>query len=138
MDKDRVVQEKKDFQGWREKKEALHLKSDTSVPYFNERELWRCALGVNIGFEQDGKNEHFERPVLILRKFNRYLFLALPQTSQPKQGRFFYKVIRETREYFLVLSQIRVMSSKRLLRKLGMVSEEDFTRVRKMVREISV
>lgn len=138
MDKDRVIQEKKDFQGWCEKKKALHLKSDTSVPYFNERELWWCALGVNIGFEQDGKNEHFERPVLILRKFNRYLFLALPQTSQPKHGRFFYKVIRETKEYFLVLSQIRVMSSKRLLRKLGMVSEEDFIRVRKMVREISV
>jgi mRNA interferase MazF len=75
---------KKDFRGWCEKKEILHGKDEDLVPYFNERELWWCALGVNIGFEQDGKNEHFERPVLVLRKFNKHLLLVLPQTSKAK------------------------------------------------------
>jgi mRNA interferase MazF len=128
---------KKDFQGWCKKKEILHFKSEDAIPYFNERELWWCALGVNIGFEQDGKNENFERPILILRKFNKHLLLALPQTSKAKQGKFFYKVTRDAKEYFLILSQVRVISSKRLLRKLGMIPEYDFDQVKKQVRDIA-
>lgn len=128
----------KDFQSWCRKKAALHSVPDEKTPYFHERELWWCALGANVGFEQDGKNENFERPVLILRKFNRYLLLAVPQTSREKEGKFFYKVTRDGKNYFLVLSQIRVISSKRLLRKLGMISEEDFEKVRQEVKTVAI
>lgn len=128
----------KDFQSWCRKKAVLHSVPDEKTPYFHERELWWCALGANVGFEQDGKNENFERPVLILRKFNRYLLLAVPQTSREKEGKFFYKVTRDGKNYFLVLSQIRVISSKRLLRKLGMISEKDFEKVRQEVKTVSI
>jgi len=33
--------------------------------------IWRCSLGVNLGVEADGKEEHFRRPVLILKAFNK-------------------------------------------------------------------
>ncbi|HBM45364.1 MAG: 2,4-dihydroxyhept-2-ene-1,7-dioic acid aldolase [Parcubacteria group bacterium GW2011_GWF2_38_76] len=52
---------------------------------FREREIWWCSLGENIGFEQDGKNEKFERPVLILRKFNCGMFFGIPLTSQKRR-----------------------------------------------------
>jgi hypothetical protein len=64
---------KKDFDGWIKKKKSLHESSKEKAAYFYEREIWWCSIGINIGFEQDGKNEHFERPVLVLRKFNRFL-----------------------------------------------------------------
>ena len=128
----------KDFFGWCKKKESLHNVSIEKTPYFHDRELWWAAIGVNIGFEQDGKNEHFERPVLVLRKFNKHLLLIVPQTSKSKEGKFFYKIVRDKKEYFLVLSQIRVISSKRLLRKLGMISEQDFENVKKAVKTVSI
>lgn len=113
------------------------MTSDEKVPYFNERELWWCAIGTNVGFEQDGKHENFERPILIVKKFNRHLCLAVPQTSKAKEGKFFYEVLRGGKSYFLVLSQIRVMSSKRLLRKLGMVSEKDYEAIKLNIKKIS-
>ena len=59
----------KDFQKWHSEKEKLHARSN--APFFHEREIWWCSLGLNVGFEQDGKNDNFERPVLVLRRFNR-------------------------------------------------------------------
>ena len=41
---------KKDFKSWHGKKESLHHEKER--PFFHEREVWFCSLGVNIGFEQ--------------------------------------------------------------------------------------
>lgn len=53
---------------------------------FYEREIWWCSLGVNIGFEQDGTNDLFERPVLVIKKIQprRALGLAAHAHSQAK------------------------------------------------------
>jgi mRNA interferase MazF len=57
----------KDFPGWHRHKEQLHAQHQT--PTFQEREIWWCSVGVNIGHEMDGKNQFYNRPVLIVRKF---------------------------------------------------------------------
>lgn len=57
---------------------------------FKEREIWWRSIGTNIGTEEDGKNAHFERPVLVLRKFNRDIFLGLPLTSTRKDHRYHF------------------------------------------------
>ena len=31
-----------------------------------------------MGFEEDGKNDNFVRPVLVLKKFNNDMFLGIP------------------------------------------------------------
>src|SRR3989338_8182748 len=72
-----------------------------------------------IGFEENGKNEMFERPVLILRKFNKYILWALPLTRSKKGGDFYYRITQgEEDDSVVILSQIRLISSKRLLRKI--------------------
>jgi hypothetical protein len=38
------------------------------MPY--EREISWCALGAQVGFEQDGLNENFERPVIVVKNLN--------------------------------------------------------------------
>ena len=58
----------KDFDRWNEKKKYTHKRE--FADHVHEREVWWSALGVNIGVEIDGKHENFERPVLVVRKFN--------------------------------------------------------------------
>ena len=57
----------KDFPGWHRHKEQLHAQHQT--PTFQEREMWWCSVGVNIGHEMDGKNQFYNRPMLIVHKF---------------------------------------------------------------------
>ena len=56
---------KKDFDKWNERKKALN---DRERILFNPREIWWCSFGVNIGSEQDGSGDNFERPVIIIKK----------------------------------------------------------------------
>ena len=51
-----------DFPGWHRHKEQLHAQHHT--PTFQEREIWWCSVGVNVGHEMDGKNQFYNRPVL--------------------------------------------------------------------------
>jgi len=80
----------KDFWKWHAKKEVLNNAEGTT--FFHEREVWWCALGANIGFEQDGSSELFTRPVVILSKFNLDAGLVLPLTAKPKTGKYYFSV----------------------------------------------
>ena len=116
---------KKDFQRWTTKKEVLNDTKGTAL--FHEREVWWCALGANIGFEQDGGQEDFERPVVILKKFNLDACLIVPITGRPKVGKYYFPVGRiEDREAVAVLSQVRFIDRKRLENKICTLDENVF------------
>jgi hypothetical protein len=70
----------KDFDRWNGKKKELNGTEFSG--YVHEREVWWCALGVNVGVEADGKHDNFERPVLIVRKFSRDSVLIIPLTTR--------------------------------------------------------
>lgn len=82
---------------------------------------------MNVGAEIDGKNELFERPVLIFRKVGREQFYGLPLTSKEKFGPFYRLVSYGESAGNVCLSQLRVFSTKRLIRKIDVVNEEEFT-----------
>jgi len=121
----------KDFDKWNEVKKYIHLKPDNFGVH--EREIWWLSLGVNIGVEIDGKHSSFERPVLVVRKFNRQMVWVLPITSRGKDARFYCKYLFNGREYFVVLTQPRTVSTKRFLRKIGMMPKGDFGRTRQLL-----
>ena len=102
--------------------------------YFRERQIWWCSFGLNIGFEQDGKNNRFERPALILKKFNPYVLWILPMTSIAKSGKYYYQFEHNNRKYSIILSQLRLISSKRLLRKIRTFPGDEFKRVRELIK----
>ena len=115
----------KDFNNWNITKKKIDA-FDNKV-FFHSREIWWSSLGVNIGSEQDGKNNQFERPVLILRKFNNSLFLAVPMTSNLKTGRYYFSIeSKGNKKSNAILSQVRVLDSKRLLRKITTISKKQF------------
>lgn len=97
--------------------------------FFAEREVWWSSLGVNVGVEVDGKNEGFERPILILKKFNGEMVWAAPLTTKKKASIYFQEIVLGERLCWVCLTQIRVLSAKRLRRKPGTVTERDFSTV---------
>lgn len=122
----------KNFDKWNIKKQEINIRNELVL--FHEREIWWCSVGVNIGYEQDGKNELFERPVLVIKKFNRDVLWVLPLTRSNKQGGYYYSTsIPESSGSVIILSQLRLISSKRLLRKMGMISKVVFKDIIKKI-----
>ncbi len=114
----------KDFDGWNMRKKSLDCYKKKI--YFRKSEIWWCALGVNIGFEQDGKNENFERPVLVLRKINRHLAFIIPLSSKIKNHPYYYRYDYDGKYFSAILFQSRVVSTKRFLRRLGVMEKINF------------
>ena len=127
------VPKNKDFDKWNKLKKKLHLRAEEVL--FHEREIWWCSLGLNIGFEEDGKNENFERPILIIRKFNKNVLWILPLTRSHKTGDYYFRITQGNEDdSVVILSQIRLISSKRLLRKMRMMDEKEFKEIQDRVK----
>lgn len=119
----------KDFDRWNEEKKKIHLKGKPT--YAHPREVWWCSLGANIGAETDGKHDNFERPVLVLRVYNKDTLFVLPITSQAKKDNFHCAIKVDFGTVFVKLTQGRVISTQRLLRKVDMLPEDVFVEVRR-------
>ena len=119
----------KDFDNWNKEKKAVDAKVVNTELFFYAREIWWCSAGLNIGVETNGKHENFERPMLIVKKFNADMVWSLPLTTQGNNNKYYYKLNHEEIKSWVVLSQIKTISTKRLLRKIGSISESDFKKV---------
>ena len=124
----------KDFDLWNDLKKQIN--SNDTPHLFSEREVWWISIGLNIGYEQDGKNEEFHRPVLVLKKFNKEMFFGIPLTSKYREGKYyadfkFYKNGEdEATSSTALLSQTRLYSSRRLIRRVVKLNEVTFNEVK--------
>src|SRR5436190_24202915 len=57
----------KDFDRWNRHKK--HINDAGDRPFYHAREIWWCAVGVNVGNELDGTGKEHDRPVLVIRPF---------------------------------------------------------------------
>jgi mRNA interferase MazF len=124
----------KKFDDWNKLKKVTDVSERKVFGY--PREVWWCSLGVNIGVEADGKNENFERPVLIIKVYNKHSLLVLPLTGRAREDGFHFPLkIKEidrsnnesfTKTVFVKLTQARMISNKRLLRKVDVINKTDF------------
>ncbi len=122
-----------DFDKWNKKKKELDYSIKNILP--DKRHVWWLSVGLNIGVEEDGKNDNFERPVLVMKVFNKQCFLGIPITNIDKSNKKYYFLITyNQRKYFLILSQIRLFSVKRLSRKIYKVDSQDFLRIKKELK----
>lgn len=125
----------KDFENWSEIKPDIHSKD--KVPLFQEKQIWWCSVGVNIGYEIDGKNginsttKLFTRPVLIYKKLGHYTFLGIPLTSKQKNGSWFHQIDLKNKKSTLIFSQIRMFDAKRLTNRIEKLSDSQFVLIQK-------
>lgn len=122
------IEPEKEFDQWNEIKKAID--AEGASVFSHEREVWWCSVGVNIGIEADGKHGTFERPVLVLRVFNKDMLWVLPITSTIKGSAFYYRFLFKGEERCVNLGQIKVISSKRLKRRVDIMAESDFENIR--------
>ena len=59
----------KDFDNWNILKKRIDFQKNTFLPRAGE--VCLCVMGINIGFESNGKNDNFVRPVLILKTYKK-------------------------------------------------------------------
>jgi len=105
---------------WYKKKKNIQRKNRV---FFNEREIWWCYLGLNIGDEQNG-GKNFSRPVVILKKFNKNLTIVVPLTKNNKKGKYYFYLNKIDKT--AIISQIRPIDVKRLHSKIGFLGKGEF------------
>lgn len=120
----------KDFDSWNSRKKQLETRGHDFLS-FHERQIWWCSLGLNLGDEQDGKHELFERPVLIFKKFNNRIAWMIPLTTKKKEGPYYFALpnFGVLKNSYLILSQVRLISVKRLCRRMATIPTAQFREI---------
>src|SRR3989344_4164318 len=122
----------KDFQKWHKAKKELD--KNLSRLFFHEREVWWCSIGLNIGFEQDGRGKDFARPILIFKKFNNEVFWAIPLSTKIKKGKFYIQIdLGDGVLRVAIISQLRLVDAKRLIDKIATLPSNNYETIQKAV-----
>jgi len=120
------------FDNWNLLKKKLNQIS--LPPFFNEREIWWCSIGINIGCEILGEGKTFSRPVLVLKKLGINNFIAVPLTTKIRFG--YHKFHFKEKEVCAILGEIRKMDSKRLTKKMGKLSDNKFAEIKSELKKL--
>ena len=123
----------KEFDGWNNLKKNLD-KSNIKI-FANKREIWWCSFGLNVGTELCGKNDLFERPILILKVYNKDTIKVLPLTSKENKGKYYIPVTLGEITSYASLSHVKTISTKRLSRKVGRINKEQFEIILKSYKD---
>ena len=71
------------------------------------------------------------------KKFGKESILAIPLSSQPKDGRFYYSFSFQTDKISVaLLSQIRLLDTRRLYSRLGRIKKDDFIKMKQKLNEL--
>lgn len=126
----------KKFNEWNEVKKRTDNK--IIIPKIRQREIYWANIGENIGFEQNGKGDDFMRPLLIFKKFSNNMFFGIPLSSQmKKEGSFFFEFSFQNDEISTALIvQGKLFDAKRLDRKIGKISIDDFDKLKIKFKEL--
>jgi mRNA interferase MazF len=128
----------KPFDKWNRVKKATDATSDEKRPFFHDAEIWWVRFGVNIGYETDGKSDEFTRPAIVLKKYNQYSFLAVPLSTSERPSPYRLPIGTVAgKQASAILSQLRNMDSKRLVRKIGKLPEEALDAIRKEASRVN-
>jgi len=126
----------KEFDKWNKKKKHINGQSDY-LPLYHERQIRWCRLGVNVGFEQDGTGEGFSRPVLIIKGLSRNVCIVVPLTTAIKNNKYFIPLgIVDGKEAAVIISQIRLIDTKRLYKQITTLDKNIFADIQKAVRNL--
>jgi len=83
-----------------------------------------------VGSEVCGKNTHYRRPILVMKKLSHTSFIGVPLSSQYKEGSWYVTVTHsEGKQNTINLAQIRYIDYRRLDKKIGTLDTDEFEKV---------
>ena len=126
----------KDFDRWNtEKKRLDFVELDAQQPFPKKQWVWVCSVGVNIGREQGSTNDNFDRPALVVKKFNNEMYWIVPLSSKQKPLDFYYNFTDPLGSpVALISSQPRLISIKRFKREMYRLPDADFENLLSQLR----
>jgi len=123
----------KAFDKWNNVKKRIQ--DEERKVHIRSGEIRWCTIGVNIGSEMDGKGESFSRPVLIIHTIGSKLALVIPLTSKLKSVAGYIPFTFQNKEHSLCVHQLKVISTKRLLKRKGRITRNRLEQVKKVIQE---
>ncbi|QKF80764.1 type II toxin-antitoxin system PemK/MazF family toxin [Halarcobacter ebronensis] len=129
-----------DFDRWNRIKKDTHKKINSVG--FKQREIFWLRLGQNIGNEEYGKGNEFQRPVLIVRKLTKDIFVGLPLTSTLKENDYFHQFSYNTKkglvENSAMILQLKTFDKNRLMTRIGMINKIDFAKINEKISRLFI
>ncbi|MDP3800156.1 MAG: type II toxin-antitoxin system PemK/MazF family toxin [bacterium] len=127
----------KEYDLWNEIKKNIQFDTDRPDYFPQEGEVWMSSLGKNIGFEQNGSGDSFSRPVLIVKKFNNRMFWIVTLSTKQKSFDFYFNYTDlSNQKVSVILAQMKLVSLKRLRRKLYEISGSLFDEIKQKLKAL--
>lgn len=114
------------YDKWHKQKKIIEKQK---IVLFEEKDIVFVKMGKNIGIEQNGKGDEFLRAILIYKKFNKEQFLGFPLTSKEKNGKFYFTLHHNDKVSYVLLSQIKTFSAKRIKYKMGKIGKQKLKQI---------
>ena len=111
------------FDDWNIEKQLIDNKQPLN---FNAREVWWCSVGVNVGYEIDGKGNNFQRPMLVYRKVAVNQCLCFPITKNIKNLPGYFRFKGSVIDGSIIFEQIKTVDSKRMINRIEIIGEDEF------------
>lgn len=125
----------KDFNRWNELKKKIDKIDSLPDNFPKEGEVWMSSVGVNIGYEQNGSEDNFSRPMLIIKKFNNHMFWAIPLSTKQKDFDFYFNFTDPNgQKVSAILAQMKLVSVKRLKRDIYIMPKELFEQIKEKLK----
>ena len=125
----------KDFNRWNELKKEIDIKNNIPDNFPKEGEVWMSSVGINIGYEQNGSEDNFSRPMLIIKKFNNHMFWAVPLSTKQKDFDFYFNFTDQNgQKVSAILAQMKLVSVKRLKRDIYIMPTELFEEIKEKLK----
>ena len=126
----------KDFNRWNELKKKIDEKNNNVLDNFpKEGEVWMSDVGLNIGYEQNGSEDNFSRPMLIVKKFNNHMFWAVPLSTKQKDFDFYFNYTDpNSQKVSAILAQMKLVSVKRLKRDIYILPDKLFDQMKQKLK----
>ena len=124
-----------DYDAWNVLKKEIQASSDVLNYFPQEGEVWMASMGENIGFEQNGGGDNFSRPLLVIKKFNNHMLWCVPLSTKQKEFDFYYNFTDPfEKKVSAILAQMKLVSVKRLRRKLYEISPNMLIEIKEKLR----
>ncbi len=112
------------------------IHNEFKLPRFNERDIWWCSVGKNVGYEIDGKNDLVERPVLVIKKYSNDMFFGLPLSTKQKTYNSRFPTLVNGQAADIILDQGKTFSARRLNRRERVIGYKEYEAVKAALASI--
>lgn len=122
----------KDFDSWNLVKQ--HLNNQEREISIRAGDVRWIAFGVNIGSEIDGKGKAFTRPGLVIGVSGSNIAFVIPMSTKVKNVAGYYPIEFKGRTVSLCIHQCKTISQKRILRRIGHLSENSLQQFKNEIK----